>query len=59
MIQPPDDSPLVQDKMIAITYGHWWLYEIGTCRIMASGLLPIPPKYKDIEIKNWEKYWEK
>jgi hypothetical protein len=55
MIQPPEDSPLLQDKMIDVAYGHWWLYEIGTCRIMESGLLPIPPKYKNVEIKDWGK----
>ena len=36
---------------IVIENGCWYLMEIGTYRIMASGYLPVPEEYKALEAK--------
>ena len=36
---------------IVTEYGWWYLMEIGTWRIMGSGSLPVPDKYKALEAK--------
>ena len=45
------------DKFIVIKYGYWWLHEIGTARILASGPLPVPDEYDGIEVR-YDNYWE-
>jgi len=36
---------------IVIENGYWYLMEVGTCRMMALGPLPVPDKYKALEAK--------
>ena len=39
------------NREIVIDNGWWYLMEIGTWRIMGSGPLPVPDKYKALEAK--------